>query len=755
MIALAAAITLGCGGEQNQTNARNHAQASQVAAPQSGAAKSAVKPALSNPSIQIGDIDSGSFCYAETINPTASVSDIKAAYNPNNWLQTITSVYERRWPSGKALAQIQANDQYFKSFVDTSSFNKLAESLMVAMHEETHVWDLASSRTQWNTYTSGWIDNTYQFSKVPLHDGFPRKEILSLIKDDASSDMDNLYLKDATQAEYHLQGVTAELNAGLMGLPAAFMVAEYIDGIGASNSRDIALTNMSYLQLYLRIAKANHTDYWNKIKSEPALRKWVLVQFLRMSYWIDLSTPYASKLGGPKVPALINRVYAAENLAILEEFTGYKFPKTVTDHCMGSGTPTAPVISSQPQAVTASIGQSVSFSVSASGSAQLTYQWRKNGSNIATNASAASYTIPSVQASDAGAYSVVVGNSVGNVTSASANLTVNPVSVSVAVAPSSVTLQTGASQTFVATVSGTSSTGVTWSVVEAGGGNISNAGAYTAPNTVGTYHVKAVSLADSSKSAQATVTVTGVGSVPVITSQPQDITVAAGNSASFSVAASGSSPISYQWRKNGANIAGANAASYSVLAQAGDNGATFSVVVSNSLGSATSRAATLSVAVAGGSDLIQNGGFESGTSNWVGSSGVIGNFSSRGHPAFEGVNAAWFGGAGSAHTETLYQQVTIPASATSATLSFQLAIDTAEQPGTAYDKLVLQVQNSAGTVLGTLASYSNLNAASGYVARSFNLLPYKGQNVRIYFKMTEDAAAQTSFVVDKVSLKVQ
>jgi hypothetical protein len=62
---------------------------------------------------------------------------------------------------------------------------------------------------------------------------------------------------------------------------------------------------------------------------------------------------------------------------------------------------------------------------------------------------------------------------------------------------------------------------------------------------------------------------------------------------------------------------------------------------------------------------------------------------------------------------------------------------------------------SAGTVLGTLATYSNANKATGYQVRSFNLLAYKGQTVTLSFAMTEDASLQTSFVVDKVSLITQ
>ena len=83
---------------------------------------------------------------------------------------------------------------------------------------------------------------------------------------------------------------------------------------------------------------------------------------------------------------------------------------------------------------------------------------------------------------------------------------------------------------------------------------------------------------------------------PSITAQPTNQTVAVGQTATFSVAASGTAPLSYQWQKNGVNISGANASSYTTPPTiAGDAGATFRCVVSNVAGGATSQAATLTV----------------------------------------------------------------------------------------------------------------------------------------------------------------
>ncbi|MFF4486628.1 hydrolase [Streptomyces sp. NPDC001544] len=150
--------------------------------------------------------------------------------------------------------------------------------------------------------------------------------------------------------------------------------------------------------------------------------------------------------------------------------------------------------------------------------------------------------------------------------------------------------------------------------------------------------------------------------------------------------------------------------------------------------------------------LLGNNGFESGSTAWSASSGVITNSSSE--PARTGSYYAWLDGNGTATTDTLSQSVTIP-SGCSATLSFYLHVDTAETTtSTAYDTLSVQVLNSSGSVLGTLATYSNLNAASGYTQRSFNLSGYAGQTVTLKFTGTEGSKLQTSFVVDDTALNV-
>jgi hypothetical protein len=189
--------------------------------------------------------------------------------------------------------------------------------------------------------------------------------------------------------------------------------------------------------------------------------------------------------------------------------------------CGGSGSgsnsnpTTAPMITTQPQSQTVTVGSTATFSVQAAGTAPLSYQWSKNGTAI-SGATNSSYTTPATVSGDNSAtLTVAVSNSAGSQTSSAATLTVNV--------------------------------------------------------------------------------------PPTITTQPQSLTVTVGSTATFSVVATGTAPLSYQWSKNGTAISGATSASYTAPATvSADNGASFTVKVTNVAGSQTSNAATLTVNPASG-----------------------------------------------------------------------------------------------------------------------------------------------------------
>src|SRR5579883_2700486 len=189
--------------------------------------------------------------------------------------------------------------------------------------------------------------------------------------------------------------------------------------------------------------------------------------------------------------------------------------------------------------------------------------------------------------------------------------------------------------------------------------------------------------------------------------------------------------------------------------------ATSSVTVTakDTTGASGSASFSWTVSSSGGgctaAQLLGNPGFETGSASpWTTTSGVI-NPNGAGETAHSGSWYAWLDGYGFSHTDTLAQSVTIPSTCKNATFSFWLHIDTAETTTTtAYDTCKVQVLNSSGTVLATLATFSNLNAAGGYTQHSYNLASYIGQKITLKFTGTEDSSLQTSFVDDDNALNV-
>ena len=262
----------------------------------------------------------------------------------------------------------------------------------------------------------------------------------------------------------------------------------------------------------------------------------------------------------------------------------------------------APTITTQPGNQTVAAGQTASFTVVAAGTAPLSYQWQRNGASIA-GATAASYTTPATTTADSGSsFAVVVSNTAGTVTSSAALLTVNAAAVAptITTQPGNQTVVAGQTASFTVVAAGTAPLGYQW---QKNGASIAGATAasYTTPaattaDSGATFRVVVSNTAGIVTSSAATLTVNAAAVAPTITTQPVNQTVTAGLTATFTVVASGTTPLSYQWQKNGLNISSATASSYTTPATTtSDSGSTFAVVISNSAGTVTSSAATLTV----------------------------------------------------------------------------------------------------------------------------------------------------------------
>ncbi len=191
----------------------------------------------------------------------------------------------------------------------------------------------------------------------------------------------------------------------------------------------------------------------------------------------------------------------------------------------------------------------------------------------------------------------------------------------------------------------------------------------------------------------------------------------------------------------------------------GNGTVNYSVAANTSLarnGSLTIAGLTHSVSQAGNvsgcSNTIVNPGFETGTTPWTFSGQVTrstGTFPHSGtaYAILNGVNSS---------TGTLFQTITVPANGCS-NLQFWLNITTNEAAGAAvFDRLFIEVRSTTGTLLATLATFSNQNSGTAgvYVLRGpFNLSSFAGQTVRIQFRGTNDITLPTIFRVDDVSLQ--
>ncbi len=256
----------------------------------------------------------------------------------------------------------------------------------------------------------------------------------------------------------------------------------------------------------------------------------------------------------------------------------------------------APAITTQPASVGLATGATANFLVVATGTAPLSYQWKKGGVNIA-GATSSTYSIGNAQTTDEGSYTVSVSNPAGSLVSNAATLTILAAPV-ISTQPESLSVTIGSNATFLVVADGAAPLSYQWQL---GGVAIPGAtgASYTISNAqlsaAGSYTLVVSNSIGSATSSAAVLMVTASAVAPTISTQPQSVTVTAGVGASFSVSAAGTSPLGYQWRKGSTAITGATRASYTITSTLPTDAGSYSVVVTNSAGTATSGAATLTV----------------------------------------------------------------------------------------------------------------------------------------------------------------
>jgi hypothetical protein len=275
-----------------------------------------------------------------------------------------------------------------------------------------------------------------------------------------------------------------------------------------------------------------------------------------------------------------------------------------------------PTITVQPTNQAVVVTSNVTFVVTATGTAPLSYQWQVNGTNLLNGGSISGATtnkliISNVPTNNSGnSYTVIVTNFGGSVTSSVAILTVasSPL-ILTQPTPTNQSMAVGATATYAVTAIGTVPLSYHWRL---NGTNLVDGNGITGATTnvlrislaqttnSGNYTVVVTNLAGSVTSSVVTLTVTNIP--PAITHQPTSQTNGVGTIVTLAVTATGTAPLSYQWQVNGTNlvdggsISGATTNNLIINTVQTNNSGNYTVIVTNLGGSVTSSVATLTVA---------------------------------------------------------------------------------------------------------------------------------------------------------------
>lgn len=255
-------------------------------------------------------------CYAEDYSPSASLSDLAAAWSSSKWKVDALEALHRRLPAGYALMDAMKDDPQLPGFVDASSWEALMTSLMTMCHEETHGYDYGHANN--GTFTF-FMRADLKITPIWLQNSWARSEILQYITDGSTRNYDQTYLQ-GQQGSYGLVELADEINAYTNGLSCIFAMADQIQsGISA---RDGVAASLYYLELYLRAGRTAHPVTYGMMKQSPDWQKFVAYAWARGLFWRHASD------GKPQLQIADAPIWAhveeAANVAEIELFTGRK-----------------------------------------------------------------------------------------------------------------------------------------------------------------------------------------------------------------------------------------------------------------------------------------------------------------------------------------------------------------------------------------------------------------------------------------------
>lgn len=325
--------------------------------------------------------------------------------------------------------------------------------------------------------------------------------------------------------------------------------------------------------------------------------------------WLDISTTGGTLIPGGSTTVAVNLNLMASNLTVGTYYGSLWFTNLDTqlsferDYSLAVLSP--PGIIAQPTDDAVLDGDTATFTIQATGSVPLYYQWKRDGTNLAdggdfTGTTTTNLTVSNVSAADVGTYSVVITNLGGAVTSSNAVLSIMDSEPVITVQPTDQNAEVGTTAVFTVAAIGSKPFYYQWSYNDSSGPtNIDGATNATLVLTnvqltdSGVYFVTVSNAMGPTPSFGAMLT---VYELPMVTSQPTDLVVAVRSNAVFSVAVSGTGPFSYQWFQNGTNtVPGGNDSTFFLPDAEAVNAGLYNVVVSTPFGQTISSNAMLTV----------------------------------------------------------------------------------------------------------------------------------------------------------------
>ena len=325
--------------------------------------------------------------------------------------------------------------------------------------------------------------------------------------------------------------------------------------------------------------------------------------------WLDVSTVGGTLNPGASTLVTVNLNSVASNLTVGTYSAALRFTNLDTqlnferDYSLAVIDP--PGITTQPTDQTVLDGDTATFSVQAAGGMPLYYQWQCDGTNLTdggdfTGAVSMNLTVSNVSPADVGAYSVVITNAAGSVTSSNAMLSIMDSAPVITVQPADESVQVGTMATFTVAAIGSKPFYYQWSFGDwSSATNIDGATNDTlilSNAQLTDSGVYFVTVSNSIGAAPGDGAMLTVYELPVVTSQPTNVVVSVRSNAEFSVSVSGTGPFYYQWYRNQTNSIWGAMDSTLVFtnAQATDAGL-YNVVVSTQFGQVISSNALLTV----------------------------------------------------------------------------------------------------------------------------------------------------------------